>query len=120
MDKEVCNLANSKCVPCQGGTLPMSKRKTQSLLRKLKSGWIINNIGHLYKKFVFPDFIFAMKFANDIAIIAEQEGHHPNLYIAWGYCVCEIWTHKISGLSESDFYLAAKIESLSLSNKASE
>ena len=120
MKKEVCNLANSQCVPCQGETIPMTREKTQPFLQKLKSGWVINDLGHLYKEFIFPDFMFAMKFANNIAIIAEQEGHHPNLYIVWGSCACEIWTHKIEGLSESDFYLAAKIELLSFSEKKDE
>lgn len=112
MKNQVCELANNKCIPCRGGTPPLPKNAANSLLVKLASGWSINKAGHLYKEYKFSDFVSAMKFANRVTEIAEQEGHHPDLHIAWGLCACEIWTHKINGLSESDFFLAAKIELL--------
>jgi len=113
LNKEVvCSLANNTCTPCQGGIPPLSKKKAENLLQKLRSGWLINNLGHLYKEYRFLNFISAMDFANNIAAIAEKEGHHPDIHISWGFCSCEIWTHKIKGLSESDFFLAAKIELL--------
>ncbi len=114
-EKYVCTLANNTCVPCKGHIPPMVKDQINAFLSKLKSSWVVNSAGHLYKEFKFPDFVSAMKFANNITKIAEQEGHHPNLHLTWGFCGCEIWTHKIEGLTESDFFLAAKIELLSSS-----
>jgi 4a-hydroxytetrahydrobiopterin dehydratase len=68
----------------------------------------LNPDGHLERTYAFKNFGDAMAFANQVADIAEDEGHHPDLYIAWGKCKVEIWTHKIKGLTESDFYFAAK------------
>ncbi len=106
------SLAEKSCIPCQGSMSPFGQEEGKVLLNQLKEGWEIQDSGHLYKDFKFPNFIKAMDFANEIAIIAEKEGHHPNLKIAWGACSVEIWTHKINGLSENDFYLAAKIDQL--------
>lgn len=105
-------LANKKCIPCQGGRPPMAKKEAHTFLSQLQDNWQINNAGHLYKAYYFKDFKEAMDFANKIAIIAEQEAHHPDLAISWGTCAIEIWTHKIDGLSESDFILAAKIDTI--------
>ena len=108
---KIC-LMNKTCVPCQGGTPPLDQGTVTSLLTELGSDWQINEAGHLYKQYAFPDFMGPIKFANKVAEIAEQEGHHPDLTIAWGRCTLDIWTHKINGLTESDFILAAKIEAL--------
>ena len=105
-------LINKSCVPCQGGMLPLGQVLTQNLLAELNAGWIINETGHLYKTYEFRDFMEAMDFAHKIAEVAEKESHHPNVTIAWGECSLEIWTHKIFGLTESDFVLAAKIEAI--------
>lgn len=107
-----CSLTEKHCVPCQGGTPPLSIGERQLLLEHLNHEWVLNEPGHLYKQFKFKNFRQAMDFANKIASLAEVEGHHPDLYIAWGVCQVEIWTHKINGLTESDFILAAKIENL--------
>lgn len=110
-------LADKKCVPCRGGIPSMEWSKVQELLYQLTPGWHVNPQGHLERSYAFPDFAQALAFANKVGAIAEEEGHHPDLYIAWGKCNVEIWTHKIDGLTESDFYLAAKadraLESLS-------
>lgn len=90
----------------------MSPQECQKLLKQLPSGWSINSSGHLYKEFIFNDFMGPMNLANKVASIAEKEGHHPDLTISWGKFGVEIWTHKINGLTESDFILAAKIEVL--------
>lgn len=111
MDKED-NLVNKTCIPCQAGTPPLTAAETDRLLLKLGSQWMLNEKGHLHKEYKFKDFLTAMAFANKIATLAEQQGHHPDLSIAWGKCGIEIWTHKINGLSESDFILAAKIDSI--------
>lgn len=103
-------LANKSCIPCKGDTPHLEEDKIKKLLSEIGSGWALNETGHLYKIYKFNDFMKPMDFANKIAKIAEQEGHHPNLAITWGQCGVEIWTHKINGLTESDFILAAKIE----------
>lgn len=107
-----CSLDQKQCIPCQGGVPPLDAAAIQHLLHELQGGWTVNPAGHLYKKITFPDFITAMHYANKIAELAERENHHPDLAITWGSCSIEIWTHKINGLTESDFILAAKIDKL--------
>ena len=113
---DICSLTKKNCIPCQGGVPTLDKDEEKNLIMQLQSDWRINELGHLYKQYKFADFMSAMEFANKIAIIAEQEAHHPDLTISWGACSIEIWTHKINGLTESDFILAAKIESLEHKN----
>lgn len=103
-------LVDKSCVPCQGGIPPLPAEEIKKLLKKLGNEWGLNEAGHLYKGYLFEDFMSPMVFANKIAAIAEKEAHHPDLKISWGRCAIEIWTHKINGLTESDFILAAKIE----------
>jgi 4a-hydroxytetrahydrobiopterin dehydratase len=110
--KKSCDLASKACVPCQGGVPPLPKEQVRNLLAQLGGGWQINASGHLSKQFKFKDFVSAMDFANKITSVAEQEAHHPDLTISWGSCSVEIWTHKIDGLTESDFILAAKTDTL--------
>ncbi|MFM8551293.1 MAG: 4a-hydroxytetrahydrobiopterin dehydratase [Nitrospiraceae bacterium] len=101
-------LADNKCVPCRGGVPPLEPARVQELLKQLGRGWSLNQAGHLERLYTFKDFAEALAFVNKVGAIAEEEGHHPDLYLAWGKCKMEIWTHKINGLTESDFYLAAK------------
>lgn len=104
------SLADNKCVPCRGGIPPLDSKKIQELLAQLKSGWSLNDQGHIEKSYTFQNFADALAFVNRVGNIAEIEGHHPDLYLAWGKCKVEIWTHKIQGLTESDFFLAAKAD----------
>lgn len=110
-----CELKDRKCVACHGGIPSLQGEVLDNFLKKLDWAWKLNDLGHLERSFIFEDFLQAMSLANSIAELAEQEGHHPDLQISWGKCVVEIWTHKINGLSESDFILAAKIDALPLS-----
>ena len=103
-------LADQRCVPCRGGVPPMDETRAKELLRELEGGWRLNIEGHLEREYRLQNFAEAMALANTVADVAEQEGHHPDLYIAWGRCKVEIWTHKIKGLTESDFYFAAKAD----------
>jgi len=105
-------LAEKKCVPCSTGTRPMSKADASTLVKQLKSWTVSGDSRWISKEFKFEDFAGAMKFANTVAGIAEEEGHHPDLQISWGRAVVELTTHKIDGLSENDFILAAKIDAL--------
>jgi 4a-hydroxytetrahydrobiopterin dehydratase len=103
-------LLNKTCVPCKGGVPPLTSEEALKLLEELGQHWSINEQGHLYKEYKFNDFMSAVNLVNKIAKLSEEEGHHPNLTVSWGLCFVEIWTHKIDGLTESDFILAAKID----------
>lgn len=103
-------LTKQHCVPCRGGVPPLKGKAIDELLRKLGGGWKVVNEHHLEKTYSFKDFAEALAFTNRVGEIAEQEGHHPDIYLAWGRVRLEIWTHKIDGLTESDFVLAAKAD----------
>ncbi len=104
------SLADKQCVPCKGGVPPLEPAKVQELLGRIDQGWSVNAEGHIERTYEFKNFAEALAFVNAVGAIAEAEGHHPDLYLAWGRCKVEIWTHKIQGLTESDFYLAAKAD----------
>ena len=104
------SLADKACVPCRGGVPSLAWPQIQEMLYQLKPGWHLSPQGHLERLYQFQDFARALEFANKVGAIAEAEGHHPDLYVAWGKCKVEIWTHKVDGLTESDFYLAAKAD----------
>ena len=74
--------------------------------------WTVTRDHHIEKDFAFPDFKTALEFVNKVGAIAEAQGHHPDMFLAWGQVGVKIWTHKIDGLTESDFILAAKIDEL--------
>jgi 4a-hydroxytetrahydrobiopterin dehydratase len=78
-------------------------------LLKQVEGWEVDRDGHLSKTFTFPDFAQALAFVNAVGVIAEKEAHHPDMTLSWGRVSIELWTHKINGLTQSDFILAAKI-----------
>ena len=104
-------LAEKTCVPCRGG-VPAIKGKELSDLHKQVPDWQVVNEHHLMRKFTFPDFRRALDFVNRVGEIAEQQGHHPDILLAWGRVEITLWTHKIEGLTESDFIIAAKIDEL--------
>jgi len=105
-------LVNKSCTPCQGDVPPLASDIALKLLSELDKKWKINSLGQICKEYQFINFIEAIQFANKVAEIAEKEFHHPDLEISWGKCTIKIWTHKINGLTESDFILAAKINNL--------
>ena len=104
-------LSEKNCISCKGGVPPLHENESQKLLIQLKD-WKIEKNLKLIKEFKFKNFKEAIDFANAITIIAEKEGHHPDLHISYGKVVVYIWTHKINGLTESDFILASKIDLL--------
>jgi len=106
----VNELANRVCVPCKGGLPPLKGKELKALQNQLGNGWNVINEHHLKKKWKFDDFESALNFTNKIGSLAEDQGHHPDIYLAWGKVEIKMWTHKISGLTESDFILAAKID----------
>ncbi len=102
-------LASKTCVPCRGGVPPLKGQELATLKSKVQ-GWNVVNEHHITKSFTFPDFRQALDFVNRVGEIAEQQGHHPDIFLTWGKVDITIWTHKIDGLTESDFILAAKID----------
>jgi 4a-hydroxytetrahydrobiopterin dehydratase len=106
------DLAEKECVPCKGGVPALKGQPLADLLKKLGDGWNVINGHHLEKEFTFKNFREALAFTNKVGELAEQQGHHPDIYLTWGRVKVTIWTHKIDGLTESDFVLAAKIDRL--------
>ena len=105
------DLASKTCVPCRGGVPPLAGPELEALRRQVP-GWSVINGHHLQRGFAFSDFRAALGFVNQVGALAEEQGHHPDIYLAWGKVEITIWTHKIDGLTESDFVLAAKISRL--------
>ena len=105
-------LSQKKCVPCEKGTPPLQGEKLAKLFNQLDGDWAVVDEHHLQKKYKFKNFRQALDFTNHVGEIAEAEGHHPDIYLAWGKVELKIWTHKIGGLSESDFVFAAKVDQL--------
>lgn len=106
------NLANENCVPCRGGVPALKGAELRELEAQLGSGWRVVDEHHLELEKTFPDFATGLAFVNQIGALAEEEGHHPDVYLAWGKVRITLWTHKIDGLTRSDFILAAKIDQL--------
>ena len=104
-------LASRDCVPCRGGVPPLKGEE----LTKLESevdGWEVVNEHHLRKEYNFKDFKETLEFVNRVGALAEEQWHHPDICFGWGHAEITIFTHKIDGLSTSDFILAAKIDAL--------
>lgn len=106
------DLSKEKCVPCSLGTEPLSEEEIKSFMDLVSNDWIVDSSGHLFRKFKFKDFAQALNFTNELGKIAETEGHHPDIFLAWGKVEITLFTHKIKGLSDNDFILAAKIDKL--------
>ncbi len=106
----VSELAAKDCIPCKGGVPPLKGPDLEDLLAKLGEDWRLVAEHHLEKHYKFKNFAQALNFTNAVGAIAEQQGHHPDIYLAWGKVGLKIWTHKIDGLTESDFVLAAKAD----------
>ena len=102
-------LAQKECVPCRGGVPPLAAEEVARLLAQV-DGWTAEQNHHITKTYKLRNFVEALALVNRIGAIAEQQNHHPDLYLTWGKVRVDIWTHKIDGLTESDFILAAKID----------
>ena len=106
------DLASKSCVPCRGGIPPLPEERARELLHATPA-WRLEESGRrLTRRFEFEDFKSAMEFVNRVADIAEEEGHHPDIAIHWNRVDLTLWTHKIGGLHENDFILAAKVDRL--------
>ena len=101
-------LSEKTCVPCRGGVPPLTAEQIRPLAAEVKDWKVVHN-HYIEREFKFPDFKGALDFTNKVGAIAEEQAHHPDIFLAWGKVQVKIWTHKIDGLTESDFILAAKI-----------
>jgi 4a-hydroxytetrahydrobiopterin dehydratase len=104
--------AKEECNACDGETPPLKGDALRQFQNQLDAGWKIESERRLKKQFKFPDFRQALEFTNRVGEIAEEQGHHPDIFLTYGEVRLQIWTHKIGGLTESDFILAAKINEL--------
>ena len=105
------DLASQTCVPCRGGVPPLKGGGLKQILQQVPQ-WKAVNEHHLTRAFTFPDFKQALAFVDRVGEIAEQQGHHPDILLTWGKAEITLWTHKIDGLTKSDFIMAAKIDQL--------
>src|SRR5215475_13020922 len=98
------NLADKNCVPCRGGVPPLRRRELEDIHGSVPD-WTVTGDHHIQRAFRFPDFKQALDFVNRVGEIAENQGHHPDILLSWGKVEITLWTHKIDGLSESDFIM---------------
>ena len=105
-------LAEKQCVPCKGEVPALRGRQLGEYAGQLDPGWNVVNEHHLEKEFKFKDFREALSFTNQVGELAESQGHHPDIYLTWGKVKISVWTHKVNGLTESDFILAAKTDQI--------
>ena len=104
-------LADKTCVPCRGGVPPLTAGEIRPLHVHVPD-WKVVNTHHLSREFRFVDFVTALKFVDRVGAMAEEQSHHPDIHLAWGKVRVEVWTHKIDGLTESDFIFAAKTDEI--------
>ena len=107
------SLASKTCVPCRGGVPPLKGKELAAIHQQVQQ-WKVVNEHHITRSFTFPDFKQALDFVNRVGAVAEAQGHHPDILLAWGKAEITLWTHKIDGLTESDFIMAAKIDQLAV------
>lgn len=107
----MASLASKTCVPCRGGVPSLKGEELESLHQQVRQ-WSVVNEHHITRAFTFPDFKQALNFVNQVGTVAEAQGHHPDILLTWGKAEVTLWTHKIDGLTESDFIMAAKINGL--------
>ena len=106
------DLSSKKCTVCQVGAPKLKGNEIKSYLTKLSKGWKTVKNHHIEKEFIFKNFKEALEFTNKVGKIAEKEGHHPDIHLSWGKVKVITYTHKINGLHENDFILAAKIDGI--------
>lgn len=104
-------LSEKQCAACSGSVAKLTPQQQQELLPQLR-GWEIVESHHLQKNFKFPDFKSALSFVNAVGEVAEEQNHHPNINFTWGKVTIEMYSHKLNGITEADFIMAAKIDTL--------
>jgi len=110
--EEIMGLASRKCEPCRGGISPIPREEAEGMLPEIPGWELEEGATKIRKTFRFRDFAQAMEFARKVGDVAEEEGHHPDITVGWGYCAVVFQTHKIRALHQNDFIMAAKVNSL--------
>ena len=110
-------LTAKTCTPCRGGVPPLDHAEAQRLSAETPGWTLTDDATRIERTFRFPDFASALRLVQRIAELAEAEGHHPDITFGWGYCRVVFYTHKIKGLHENDFIMAAKVNQLAGSEK---
>ena len=105
-------LSQKTCTPCQGGIPPLTLSEAETLLAQAPGWRLLENGARLERRVQFKNFAAALAFVNRVGDLAEQEGHHPDISFGWGYASVLFYTHKIGGLHENDFIMAAKVNEL--------
>ena len=108
----MAQLCQRRCTPCQGGVEPLKGDPIRERMEQLQPGWSVVDEHHLEREFSFENFRQGLEFVDQVGELAEREQHHPNILLSYGKVVIHLWTHKIDGLHENDFILAAKIDAL--------
>jgi 4a-hydroxytetrahydrobiopterin dehydratase len=108
----MAGLADKRCVPCTKGAEPLKGEEIRKLSGELTQDWHVVEGHHLEREFRFEDFRQALDFVNEVGALAEEQGHHPDIYLGYGKVKIQLWTHKINGLHENDFIMAARIDAL--------
>ena len=111
------NLTNKKCEPCSGNTPKLTMGEIKNKLSEINEWELNDNKEMIFKKLNFKNFKKALHFTNLVGELAEEEGHHPDISLGWGYCLIMIHTHAVKGLSINDFILAAKIDQITQQNQ---
>jgi 4a-hydroxytetrahydrobiopterin dehydratase len=106
------NLSDMECIPCKGGVPPLSEEESGAFLSQIHEDWEVVENHHLTRTWSFPDFASALEFTNQLGEVCEQQNHHADFELGWGRVVSVIFTHKIDGLTESDFVLASKFDTI--------
>jgi 4a-hydroxytetrahydrobiopterin dehydratase len=106
------DMSKKKCTPCEGGIAPLDRKKVAEFKKYIRDDWKVTKNNKITKEFSFVNYLHTMDFVNKVAVLAEEEGHHPVMHVYYAKVVVELWTHSINGLSENDFILASKIDNL--------
>lgn len=115
MENPAQSLSAKECVPCKSGGSPLPDNSIKELLCRLNNEWTVQN-SRLRKTYRFKNFAEALAFTNKVGALAEQQQHHPDIFLSWGKVIIELYTHKIKGLHENDFILAAKVDAMDISD----
>ena len=105
-------LAEKTCIPCRGGISPLTEEKVRGYLAETPGWTLEEDATRIERRFRFKDFASAMEFVRKVGLLAEREGHHPDIAFGYGYCAVSFHTHKIHGLHENDFIMAAKVDAM--------
>jgi len=107
----MARLCDLSCKACRGDLPVLRGRELAEYLRQVPD-WTLVEEHHISRTLKFPDFATALAFVHRVGAVAEEEGHHPNIHLSWGKVTIDLWTHKVDGLTQSDFILAAKVDRL--------